>query len=481
MTILPDSRRVVTRFFTNSEERTVSIIRRVLDMSEDDAVALINQLLREFSSRHRNITRIFERYYERLKPVIETMGVDQARIDMRRRLLIGAYFSMEYSIESAGFFNPSMVEDIDQSDLAEGEKRVIISFRAVGEGHISSIVFRRAVIDQYNDIRLEPQGNYVDEPEIYRNAVYNKHVFFQKTASIHLPVKVVKEIIGQLRDEFEYSELKKVIREVQQHYQHEFKLRENLERVLWLANSYYDIRFSLDTGISDRVIFPYSDAEQRGIEDARFVKFRSDNGEAIYYATYTAFDGTNIQPKLLETKDFYHFRIMPLHGAGAQNKNLAIFPRKINGRYAMFSRIDGINNYLVSSTNLNVWEHPVKIQEPRETWSYVQIGNCGSPIETEAGWLLITHGVGPMRKYALSASLFDLEDPSKELGRLKQPLLIPSGEEREGYVPNVVYSCGSIIHNDELIIPYGISDYATRFATVPVRTLLEAIVQDGGA
>jgi predicted GH43/DUF377 family glycosyl hydrolase len=352
---------------------------------------------------------------------------------------------------------------------------VIISFRAVGEAHISSLVFRRAVIDANNNIHLEEKGNYIDEPEIYRNATYDKHTFFQKAASLRLPRNTVKEIIAQLNDEFEYAALKNVIRDLQKKEAHRPTLVHDLQRVLWLAYSYYDIHFSWDTDISDRVIFPYSDAEKAGIEDARFVRFTDDDGSVRYYATYTAYDGVNIQPMLLETTDFYHFKIMPLYGTGAQNKNLALFPRKIKGKYAMVSRIDGINNYIMYSDNINVWEDPMQLQVPASPWEFIQIGNCGSPIETDKGWLLITHRVGPMRRYSLSASLFDLEDPSKEIGRLKDPLLIPSEEEREGYVPNVVYSCGSIVHNEELIIAYGMSDYASSFASIPLNKLLDAL------
>ena len=225
------------------------------------------------------------------------------------------------------------------------------------------------------------------------------------------------------------------------------------------------------------MIFPISEFERKGIEDARFVRFVKDDGSIKYYATYTAFDGAMILPKLLETSDFYDFKVSPLHGEGAQNKNLALFPRKINGKYAMLSRIDGWNNYLMYSDKLTVWDDPIKLQAPEFPWEYVQIGNCGSPIETEDGWLVMTHGVGPMRRYCLGASLLDLQDPSIEIGRLHEALVIPNNDEREGYVPNVLYSCGSIIHNGELIIPYGLSDYCSSFASVNLQRLLEKLKQ----
>lgn len=476
--IYPNSKRVVARFFINGSERAKSIIQKVSQMPDDKMELFFSQILREFSRRHRNITRIFDRHVQRLKPFFEELGIDYEAMDLHRRLLIGSYFTMEYAIESAAFFNPSMVEDIDQLGLEAGEKRVIISFRAVGEGHISSIVFRRAVIDASNEVHLQDAGKYIDEPEIYRDSTYNKKTFFSKAVSIKIPRNVHTEIIKDLNDEFDYEDLKQVIRRLQLKYADQMEIIKHLEKILWLANSFYEINFSLDTDISDRVVFPHSDAENKGMEDARFVRFHHEDGSIIYYATYTAFDGFTIQPMLLETRDFYHFHIMPMYGAGAQNKNLALFPRKINGKYAMVSRIDGINNYVVFSDNLNIWENPVKLHEPKHPWSFVQVGNCGSPIETKEGWLLIMHGVGPMRQYSLSACLLDLDHPEREINQLSEPLLVPLEEEREGYVPNVVYSCGSFVHDGELIIPYGMSDYAASFASVPLQTLVDAIMEE---
>ncbi|WP_343704652.1 glycoside hydrolase family 130 protein [Chitinophaga sp.] len=473
--VSPDLKRVVARFFYNGDARAKGIILRVMEMTDEEVNVSVTPILRDFSKRHRNITRIFERHADKLKNLFTALQIDYSELDLKRKLLIGSFHTNEFSIESAAFFNPSMVEDPDQNGLEEGEKRVVLSFRAVGEGHISSIVFRRGTINKNNEITLIPAGNYVDEPDIIRNTVYHKNVFFQNAVSIRLPDSVIREVSNSLPDTFEYMQLKKVIRDMQQRYQVDHLLKRNLERVLWLADSYYEINFSLDTDISDRVIFPYSEAESRGIEDARFVKYTGDTSGVTYYATYTAFDGITIQPKLLQTRDFYHFKIMPLYGEGAQNKNLALFPRKINGRYAMMSRIDGINNYIMYSDKINIWENPEILQTPKYPWEFVQIGNCGSPIETPEGWLVITHGVGPMRTYCLGATLLDLEDPKIEIGRLKEPLLIPNKDEREGYVPNVLYSCGSMIHGNELIIPYGLSDYASTFATVHLDKLLEKV------
>ena len=248
-----------------------------------------------------------------------------------------------------------------------------------------------------------------------------------------------------------------------------------LDQISWLASSHYELQFSLDTNISERVIFPVSYNEKNGIEDARFVKFTDDDGSVTYYATYTAYDGISILPKLLSTKDFYHFEVMPIHGEVAQNKGMALFPRKIRGKYAMLCRMDGINNYIAYSDDITVWREAKLIQKVKYPWELVQVGNCGSPIETPDGWLVITHGVGPMREYSIGASLFDLENPEIEIGRLSSPLLVPNTEEREGYVPNVVYSCGSIVYNGYLVIPYAMSDYASTYATVDLKELLRIL------
>jgi predicted GH43/DUF377 family glycosyl hydrolase len=475
--VYPDPKRVIARFFFNGQIRAREVTKHVMALTDEEVFSIVSPLLQEYSKRHRNITKVLRRHFNKIKKIIEDLDVDINEISPLRKLLLGSYFTHEYSIESAAFFNPSIVEDPDQSDLEEGEKRLIISFRAVGEGHISSIAFRRALIDKDQNIRVIPVGNYVDEAEIIRNATYEKKLFFEKATTSKIDINIWEEIEGKMDDTFEYATLRKIILDSQKLVDDDIK-KLQYEKILWLSDSYHEISFSLDTDISDRVIFPISELERRGIEDARFVKFTEENGEIMYFATYTAFDGSLIMPKLLQTKDFYHFAIKPLHGKGAQNKNLALFPRRINGEYVMISRIDGCNNYIMYSDNMYWWENPEKLQQPVHPWEYTQIGNCGSPIETEHGWLVITHGVGPMRRYCLGASLLKLNDPSIELGRLKDPLLVPNHDEREGYVPNVVYSCGSIINNGKLVIPYGLSDYSSSFATVELSALLDRLITD---
>jgi predicted GH43/DUF377 family glycosyl hydrolase len=472
--VIPDSRRVIARFFFNGDERAVELIKKVLGLSKEEVFALISPLLQDFSKRHRNITKKLHRHCEKVKKYIELAGANYDDLDEFTKLLMGSYFTHEYSIESAAFFNPSIVEDPDRTNLEDGQQRVIISFRAVGEGHVSSVVFRRALIDRHNNITVIPAGNYIDEAEKIRNAVYQKRLFLRKGEDEGINAHFLKTVDEKLGDTFEYEDLKTIVLAAKAETTDLRTIRQyNL--ILALSDSYRKITFSHDTDISDRVIFPISDLESRGIEDARFVKFTRENGTIVYYATYTAFDGSYIMPKLLKTTDFYEFKTSPLNGAGAKNKNLALFPRKINGKYAMLSRIDGWNNYIMYSDSINVWEDPIKIQSPEYPFEFVQIGNCGSPIETAEGWLIITHAVGPMRRYSIGASLLDLINPEIEIGRLDEPLILPNPDEREGYVPNVVYSCGSIIHNGELIIPYGLSDHSSSFATVNLKTLLDRL------
>jgi len=476
--VLPDTKRVIARYFFNGDERAIELLKKILVLDKEETFGLISPLLQDFSKRHRNITRKLLRNAERVKKYVALAGYEFEKLDEYAKLLIGSYFTHEYSIESAAFFNPSVIPDPDQTNLEEGQLRVIISFRAVGEGHVSSVVFRRAMIDRNNDITVIPAGNYIDEAEKVHNVMYQKRLFLKKAQEADINEEFLQKVTHELEDRFNYEQLKAIVLEAKAQTD-DVKILRQYNLILALSDSYRRISFSKDTDISDRVIFPLSDFESKGIEDARFVQFTDETGKTVYYATYTAYDGVHIMPKLLKTTDFYDFKTSPLNGSGAKNKNLALFPRKINGKYAMLSRIDGWNNYLMYSDNINEWDDPVKIQEPLYPWEFVQIGNCGSPLETEYGWLVITHSVGSMRKYSIGASLLDIDDPSKEIGRLKDPLIMPNPDEREGYVPNVVYSCGSIIHNGELILPYGLSDHSSGFATVNLQTLLDRL-RNGG-
>ncbi len=472
----PNFKRVIIRFFNNGAERSKNLVEKVLELDDEDVELSLTQTLRDFAKRHRNLTKKFLKHYEKVKELLSDSSIELKGLSESKKLLIGSYFSMEYSIESAAFFNPSMVESPDQTVLEEGSKRVVVSFRATGEGHVSSIVFHSGIIDHKGDLTFEKSGRYVDEPEVVKRANYNKKTFINKLREMNVDKSIISLVIEPLDDKFIYGDLLKSVNEALERNNANEEKRRAIKEIIWLADSHYEIKFSRDTHLSERVIFPVSYTERKGIEDARFVRFVEDDGQIVYYATYTAYDGFTILPKLIVTKDFHHFEVKPLHGKGAQNKNLALFPRKIDGKYVMLSRIDGVNSFIGFSENINVWEEPVKIQEPKYPWEYIQIGNCGAPEETPEGWILITHGVGPMRRYCLGASLLDLKDPTKEIGRLKEPLLIPNDEEREGYVPNVVYSCGSLIHNNKLIVPYGLSDTGAGFLSVDMDALLERLV-----
>ncbi|MBC8358333.1 MAG: glycoside hydrolase family 130 protein [Candidatus Aminicenantes bacterium] len=472
----PNPKRVIAKFYMPiKEDRAKIIVINILRLSEEEVSRMLDRVLSDFSKRHRNISKIFENSFNSLKNILGNINNNKKPLSLKKKLLIGSYFTTEYSIESTAFFNPSIVEAPDQSNLEEGQKRIIVSFRATGEKHISSIVFRQGIIDKDNSLKFQPEGRLVDVPEIIKRHVYKKKNFLKKLSEMHIQKDVVNIVMDKLGKTFLYGELKRSIEETLEQVKVTPSKMKVIESLMWLARSHYEVKFSLDTAISERVLFPVSYAEVNGIEDARFVKFTDDNGKVTYYATYTAYDGFTILPKLMKTSDFYHFKVMPIHGEYAQNKGMSLFPRKINGKYAMIARSDGINNYIMFSDNINFWGSIEKIQEPLQSWELIKIGNSGSPLETEKGWLLITHGVGPMRSYSLGALLLDKNDPTNVIGRLAEPLLIPNEEEREGYVPNVVYSCGSIIHNNELIIAYGMSDYASGFAGIPLDELFEKL------
>ncbi|MBN2613469.1 MAG: glycoside hydrolase family 130 protein [Bacteroidales bacterium] len=473
----PDATRVIARFLYVDEDRALNTIKSLINMPENEVSVTLNQVLRDYSMRHRNISKIFEKHYNNISHLLYKLSIDPGSLEYSKKILIGSYFTMEYSIESAAFFNPSMVEHPDQSEIGNDEKRVIISFRATGEGHISSIVFRTGVLDRNNNLVVEPVGKMLEEAEHIRRHVYDKESFRKQLDEMKDFHGIIPSglILDNLNDKFTYGELRKCIEEARKtlHLASDKEILYN--QIIWLASSHYELQFSLDTNISERVIFPVSINEKNGIEDARFVKFKDNNGQITYYATYTAYNGTSILPKLLDTKDFYHIRVLPLHGEIAQNKGMAMFPRKVNGKYAMLCRLDGLNNYIAYSDQITIWREAKLIQQPKFPWELIQIGNCGSPIETSEGWLVLTHGVGPMREYNIGVSLFDLQNPEKEIGRLKSPIIMPNTEEREGYVPNVVYSCGSIVNNEDLIIPYAMSDYASTYATVNLRELLNEL------
>lgn len=470
ITLQPDSSRVIIRPFIPSEtHRVKAVLGRVMALTDEQVAIELAEVHREFESRHYDIEASLLLHYDKVKRHLE----DGRPMSRNRELLIGALFSGEYSLESAALFNPSIVAHPDQRDVPEGGLRYIMSLRATGEGHISSIEFRSGVIDPSGEIGMDPVSRYVAMPRVVPNPTYRKKSFILKFQEMGFHNEFADAVMAPLDKEFARTALNEsvgTVRHANRPGTHE--LNRTLECVQWLADSNYELDFASKLNVSERIIFPVSSNESNGIEDARFVKFTDDDGSTMYCATYTAYNGKAILPQFIETRDFLHFHVLTLNGGAVQNKGMALFPRRINGRYVMLSRQDDENLFVMFSDNLHYWNDPKMLMGPQEVWESVKVGNCGSPIETEAGWLVITHGVGPMRKYCIGAVLLDLEDPTKVIGRLKKPLISPEGVEREGYVPNVVYSCGSLVHGDKLILPYAMSDKFTAIASVDLAELL---------
>lgn len=474
----PDAARVFFRpFELRNRERVLRVVARVSALDRQSAEREAEVVLERFAERHQKLHDFLLRRFEEVREHVVT----DWPLSESRRLLIGAYFTLEYSLEAAALFNPSIVPHPDQSALPEGCLRFVLSLRATGEGHVSSIVFRTGVVDREGQISINPPTRYVAAAEMHPNPSYDKHLFERKLLELGLLSPLAQRIMDQLEDHFTSEQLRVLaIHALRRDRLSYGDGQRTVDGLLAVARANYEISFEPSDRYSERVIFPASPAEVRGIEDARFVCFRDDSGPPTYYATYTAFDGQVTLPQMLETRDFVRFQISTLNGPEVQNKGMALFPRKINGRYVMLSRQDGENIYLMTSDMLHFWYEKHILLRPTYPWEFVQLGNCGSPIETEAGWLVLTHGVGPMRRYVIGAALLDLENPLRVIGRLREPLLEPTPEEREGYVPNVVYSCGAVVHAGRLILPYAMSDQSTSFATVPMDGLLAALQSDPG-
>ncbi|WP_395748352.1 glycoside hydrolase family 130 protein [Prosthecobacter sp.] len=475
--LLPECGRVIIRpFIPGKPEIKANILARALALNEAEADLQLQEILVEFASRHFDIESLLLSHYEKVRHNIE----GQPTLSRVRQLLIGALFSGEYSLESAALFNPSMVPHPDQSGVMAGGMRFIMSLRATGEGHISSIEFRTGIIAPEGNISIEPVSRFVSLPEVVPNPTYKKSRFITKLQEMGFTGIHAAAVMEPLAEAFTLHELDASMQRVRRETKTAGpELRRALECFRWLADSNYELNFSSKLALSERIIFPVSPNETNGIEDARFVRFIEDDGSVMYYATYTAYNGRAILPQLIETQDFLHFRVLTLNGTAVQNKGMALFPRRIGGRYAMLSRQDDENLFIMFSDSPHHWSDPQVILRPSQMWESVKIGNCGSPIETSAGWLVITHGVGPMRKYCIGAVLLDLNDPTQVIGRLREPLLSPEGHEREGYVPNVVYSCGSMLHGPELILPYAMSDKASAIATIQLDELLAALKASG--
>ncbi len=442
-------------------DRVKNIIERVKRLSDDDVKKLLDEVMRDFSARHRNIEEVFKQHFENINVPNEQDVLDFSH---QQKLLIGAFFTKEYSIQAAALFNPSIVAHPDQHGLNPGQQRFVMSLRATGEGHISSIIFKTGIVDNASNIQFDKEPEYFTSLKKNDEVFYDKDFILKRIACFSYFNRAIIESLPQ----------KFTAKECLQFIKNTFLRDESAKDSIKILEEIFDTNYELKASqlsINEKVIFPNAKAECMGMEDVRFVKFQ-DGDNSCYYGTYTAYDGHRIKSQLIETNDFNVFTIRTLYGDAISDKGMALFPEKVNGKYVMISRQGGEKMNIMYSDDLYVWNKYQILMEPQYDWELVQLGNCGSPIKTSEGWLLLTHGVGVMRTYVISAILLSLTDPSKIIARLCYPLLKADEEEREGYVPNVVYTCGLLRHGDNLIIPYAVSDAATGFATVGLNELL---------
>jgi predicted GH43/DUF377 family glycosyl hydrolase len=472
--IRPDVTRVITRLFIpgkelvgGSEARTSETIARVLALDESDVEVSLNDLIDRFSKRHEDLASDFERNAQRVAQYLS------APISRSRRQLLGAAFTHEYSLEGAAVCNPSLVAHPDQTGVRDGGLRVVMSYRSIGEGHRSCICFRTGEIQPNGELRIAdplpfPAAGVTAQGPLLRE------VFRAKLRDLRFDDEAAGVILMSLPASFSMDQLDAAIARLVTHDDTRQNVTEAAKVLRAMSECFYVATFDDRIDLSRRVLWPSTPCENSGVEDARFVELREYDATR-YVATYTAFDGRNVTQQLLETNDFLHFNSSPLAGRGAENKGLAVFPRRIGGRFVALSRYDRESNAIAFSQDLHHWDQVSTLQIPCESWEMLQLGNCGSPIELPEGWLVITHGVGPMRTYGISALLLDLDDPTKVLARLSKPLLVPDAEEQDGYVPNVVYSCGSLVHAGTLYLPYGVGDQSISYCTTSVRELLSAM------
>lgn len=472
-----DSARVITQLFVpgqegfeHQESRAGVVLARILALSESDVSSALDDVMTRFAGRHRDLVGVFRRHAGELA---DRLGPDADVCDERLALL-GAVFTNEYAIEGAALCNPSIVVHPDQSGIAAGSVRFVLSVRGIGEGHRSSIGFRTGVIDSTGCPSVDdcaPVATVGDTVQGLLDAA----VFRVELARLDDAGEAAAYVLDPLGERFSRADLAGRLAKLRTHRSTRGRAYETIAEIGAIAERTYGIEFPGETALSERVLWPSMHAEAAGMEDARFVRFTDDDGCVRYYATYTAYSGSHISQQLLQTVDFRSFVSTPMVGPAAANKGLALFPRRIGGRFAALSRSDRESNTIAYSDRPFVWTSAVPCQRPVQSWEVLQLGNCGPPIETDAGWLVLTHGVGPMRTYRIGAILLDLEDPTQIIGRLREPLLSPAPDEQNGYVPNVVYSCGALVHAETLVLPYGIGDAAIGFATVPLPGLLDAL------
>ncbi len=471
-----DPTRVVTLLFVAGQEiggtasRASSVVGRIMALSESDVKRRLKEVIVRFGRRHRDIVAVFSQHAERVSARLDPKD----DLSEERWLLLGASFTHEYSLESAAVCNPSMVLHPDQTDAPLGGVRFLMSFRAVGEGHRSSIGFRTGTITVDGVVTVDDRGPFPMVGAV-RDGIFHRDVFHARLKAMDQDGESAAYVLDQLPLVFSLEELEGRLETLLS--ESDTRLDANLiaRQHRSIAACSYGVYFDTEIDLTERVLSPVMAAESHGMEDARFVRFVDDDESTTYLATYTAFDGTNISQQLLRTDDFVTFDASPMVGAASPNKGLALFPRRINGRLVALTRYDRESNAICFSDTLGHWGRAVTFQTPDRDWEVVQLGNCGSPIETDAGWLVLTHAVGPMRTYSIGAVLLDLDDPTRMIASLRDPLLSASAEEQDGYVPNVVYTCGALLHGDVLVVPYGVADSSLKIATVSLSALLEAM------
>ena len=475
--IASDRSRVVTRLFVpghegfdHQESRSSAVLQRVLALSDDEVQRSYDDVVARFEGRHHDLTETFLRHADELSDRLDP----GRQLSPTHRLLLGATFTSEYAIEGAALCNPSMVMHPDQTGVSPGSVRFVMSVRAIGEGHRSSIGFRTGTVTGSGDVDLDPAPNFATTGR-QDTGLFEADIFREELRRLGGDGDDADYVLGHLGSRFTEAEMEARLRLLEDHVATRMQARRTVRIIRRIAERSYSIRFDNGTPLSERVLLPAMRSESKGMEDARFVRFAENDATVTYYASYTAYDGTHIGQQLLETVDFLSFTSSPIVGAAATNKGLALFPRRIDGRFAALSRCDRESNTITYSESPRHWEEALTCQAPTNSWDVVQLGNCGAPIETDAGWLVLTHGVGPMRTYNIGAVLLDLEDPTRIIGRLHEPLLSPAHDEQDGYVPNVVYSCGALLHAGTLVLPYGIGDSAIGVATVPLDELLASL------
>ena len=473
----PDPARVVSTLFlpgqellASGESRSVAVLDRVLGLSEAEVEERLARLSEAFGHRHRGLDATWDANFALMRHRL----VGAAHLTPGRRRLIGAYFTQEYAVEAAALFNPSMVPHPDQGGLPPGSTRFVMTVRAVGDGHLSSMELRTGVVDSRDVVTFDAPPSVGVLPAV-RSGEYSRATFEYQLDDLGGDRANSDFVLGALPPTFGRAELDRALGELRDQRLTRGSAVRTADRFEWIAGCSYHVEFPGGSAVGERVLMPHGPAEGRGLEDVRMVRFVGPDGAAEYLGTYTAFDGRDVSMQLLRTRDFAGFSAAPLSGPGARNKGLALFPRQVGGRYLAMSRADREDNSITTSADLLHWDEPVVVQRPEHAWELVQLGNCGSPVETEHGWVVLTHGVGPMRTYGIGALLLDLDDPTRVVGRLARPLLTPTADERDGYVPNVVYSCGAMLHGRTLVLPYGSSDTTTRVALVGLDALLEEL------